>query len=224
MPGYTKDKQKIETRLRRIEGQVRGIQKMVAEDRYCIDVLTQVNATRAALESVALQLLADHTEHCVAEAIRAGRGGAKVKELNEAIRTRLRETLPVHLKNVQAEVDALEKRTLASPDLKTDLADALLRLEYAQRQMDQLESPQWRPSRWQLAQAVLLQENDDWLTHLLRERRSKVHVYHLDNAGKVTKLADSTGIAGDLVDTADTRALDAAKGADVQKAHLLMKK
>ncbi len=85
MAGYTKDKQKIETRLRRIEGQVRGIQKMVAEDRYCIDVLTQVNATRAALESVALQLLADHTEHCVTEAIRSGGGKAKVRELNDAV-------------------------------------------------------------------------------------------------------------------------------------------
>jgi DNA-binding FrmR family transcriptional regulator len=85
MAGYTKDKQKIETRLRRIEGQVRGIQKMVAEDRYCIDVLTQVNATRAALESVALQLLADHTEHCVTEAIRSGGGSKKVRELNDAI-------------------------------------------------------------------------------------------------------------------------------------------
>ena len=83
--GYTKDKRKIETRLRRIEGQVRGIQKMVEEDRYCIDVLTQVNATRAALESVALQLLADHTEHCVAEAIRSGGGSKKVKELSEAV-------------------------------------------------------------------------------------------------------------------------------------------
>ena len=85
MPGYTKDKQAIQARLRRIEGQVRGIQKMVEEDRYCIDVLTQVNATKAALESVALQLLADHTEHCVAEAIRSGEGAQKVKELNEAV-------------------------------------------------------------------------------------------------------------------------------------------
>jgi DNA-binding FrmR family transcriptional regulator len=85
MPGYSKDKQKVATRLRRIEGQVRGIQKMVEEDRYCIDVLTQVNATRAALESVALQLLADHTEHCVAEAIRSGGGTRKVRELNAAV-------------------------------------------------------------------------------------------------------------------------------------------
>jgi DNA-binding FrmR family transcriptional regulator len=85
VPGYTKDKQKIATRLRRIEGQVRGIQKMVDEDRYCIDVLTQVNATRAALESVALKLLADHTEHCVMEAIQSGGGSKKVRELNDAV-------------------------------------------------------------------------------------------------------------------------------------------
>lgn len=85
MAGYAKDKQKIATRLRRIEGQVRGIQKMVDEDRYCIDVLTQVNATRAALESVALQLLSDHTEHCVTEAIRSGRGLEKIRELNGAV-------------------------------------------------------------------------------------------------------------------------------------------
>ncbi|HKW73871.1 MAG TPA: metal-sensitive transcriptional regulator [Candidatus Dormibacteraeota bacterium] len=85
MPGYTKDKRSIQSRLRRIEGQVRGIQKMVDDDRYCIDVLTQVNATKAALESVALRLLADHTEHCVAEAIQSGDGKRKVRELNQAV-------------------------------------------------------------------------------------------------------------------------------------------
>lgn len=85
MPGYTQDKRSIQSRLRRIEGQVRGIQKMVDEDRYCIDVLTQVNATKAALESVALQLLADHTEHCVTEAIQSGDGKRKIRELNQAV-------------------------------------------------------------------------------------------------------------------------------------------
>jgi CsoR family transcriptional regulator, copper-sensing transcriptional repressor len=90
MPGYTKDKQKIATRLRRIEGQVRGLQKMIEDDRYCIDVLTQVSATRAALESVALLLLADHTEHCVTEAIRSGRGTEKVRELNGAVQRLVR--------------------------------------------------------------------------------------------------------------------------------------
>jgi DNA-binding FrmR family transcriptional regulator len=85
MTGYVKDKQQIESRLSRIEGQVRGLRKMVDEDRYCIDVLTQVSAVQSALESVALLLLRDHTEHCVAEAIRSGDGGNKVRELSEAV-------------------------------------------------------------------------------------------------------------------------------------------
>jgi CsoR family transcriptional regulator, copper-sensing transcriptional repressor len=85
VPGYAKDKLKLQARLRRIEGQVRGIEKMVSDDRYCIDVLTQVSATRAALESVALQLLADHTEHCVTDAVRSGGGTKQVRELNEAV-------------------------------------------------------------------------------------------------------------------------------------------
>ena len=72
MPGYTKDKQKIETRLRRIEGQVRGIQKMVEEDRYCIDVLTQVSAITRALQAVAVSLLDEHVRHCVRNAIDDG--------------------------------------------------------------------------------------------------------------------------------------------------------
>jgi DNA-binding FrmR family transcriptional regulator len=85
MVGYTKHKQDVQARLRRIEGQVRGISAMVGDDRYCIDVLTQVSAAKAALDRVALILLADHTEHCVAEAIQAGKGSAKVRELNGAV-------------------------------------------------------------------------------------------------------------------------------------------
>jgi CsoR family transcriptional regulator, copper-sensing transcriptional repressor len=85
VPGYAKDKLRVQDRLRRIEGQVRGLQKMVDDDRYCIDVLTQVGAVKAALDRVALILLADHTEHCVAEAIRAGDGSEKVRELNGAV-------------------------------------------------------------------------------------------------------------------------------------------
>jgi CsoR family transcriptional regulator, copper-sensing transcriptional repressor len=85
MRGYTQNKKAVLSRLRRVEGQVRGIQKMVDEDRYCIDVLTQVNAARSALESVALELLSDHTQHCVTEAIQSGGGRAKVRELNEAV-------------------------------------------------------------------------------------------------------------------------------------------
>jgi CsoR family transcriptional regulator, copper-sensing transcriptional repressor len=85
MAGYNSHKEQIQARLRRIEGQIRGVQKMVDEDRYCIDVLTQVSAAKAALDAVALELLQDHTEHCVAEAIRSGDGSAKIKELNDAV-------------------------------------------------------------------------------------------------------------------------------------------
>jgi DNA-binding FrmR family transcriptional regulator len=85
MPGYKSHKAQVQARLRRIEGQVRGVQKMVDEDRYCIDVLTQVGAVKAALDAVALLLLQDHTEHCVVEAIQAGGGSQKVRELNEAV-------------------------------------------------------------------------------------------------------------------------------------------
>jgi DNA-binding FrmR family transcriptional regulator len=85
MPGYTKDKEAVLARLRRIEGQVRGLQRMVEEDCYCIDVLTQVSAVKAGLESMALLLLNEHVGHCVADAIRAGDGSEKVEELNAAI-------------------------------------------------------------------------------------------------------------------------------------------
>ncbi len=85
MPGYKSHKEQIQARLKRIEGQIRGVQKMVDEERYCIDVLTQVSAAKAALDAVALALLQDHTEHCVADAIRSGDGTAKIRELNDAI-------------------------------------------------------------------------------------------------------------------------------------------
>ncbi len=85
VPGYRSHKAQVGARLRRIEGQIRGVEKTVAEDRYCIDVVTQVGAAKAALDAVALLLLQDHTEHCVVEAIQAGDGSQKVRELNEAV-------------------------------------------------------------------------------------------------------------------------------------------
>jgi DNA-binding FrmR family transcriptional regulator len=63
--GYSADSEQLLKRLRRIEGQVRGVQGMVEEDRYCIDVVTQITAIQAGLDKVALELLADHAEHCV---------------------------------------------------------------------------------------------------------------------------------------------------------------
>jgi DNA-binding FrmR family transcriptional regulator len=84
-PGYTADKASLQARLARIEGQVRGLQRMLDEDRYCIDVLTQVTAVKAALDKVALALIDDHVSHCVVDAVRQGTGEEKVRELTTAI-------------------------------------------------------------------------------------------------------------------------------------------
>lgn len=86
-PGYVATKEAHLKRLRRIEGQIRGIERMVDEDAYCIDVLTQVSAATKALESVALKLLEEHLGHCVSHAIQSGGGeaDAKLKEASAAI-------------------------------------------------------------------------------------------------------------------------------------------
>ena len=91
-PGYSDDKQDLLRRLRRIEGQVRGLQRMVEQDTYCIDVLTQVSAASRALESVALLMLDDHLSHCVAHAVADGGEVAdeKLKEASAAIRRMVR--------------------------------------------------------------------------------------------------------------------------------------
>jgi DNA-binding FrmR family transcriptional regulator len=87
MAGYIDDKDRLLKRLRRVEGQVRGLQRLVENDTYCIDVLTQVSAATKALQSVALNLLDEHMAHCVVQAAR--KGGAeqetKLREASDAI-------------------------------------------------------------------------------------------------------------------------------------------
>ncbi|MBX3196201.1 MAG: metal-sensitive transcriptional regulator [Microbacteriaceae bacterium] len=83
MHGYVGNKEALLARLRKVEGQVRGIGRMIEEDKYCIDVLTQVSATTRALEAVALSLLDDHLMHCVAEATAEG-GTVAEEKLREA--------------------------------------------------------------------------------------------------------------------------------------------
>ncbi|GAA4156787.1 metal-sensitive transcriptional regulator [Actinomadura keratinilytica] len=83
--GYSATKDQLQTRLRRIEGQVRGIERMVEEDRYCIDVLTQISAIQAALDKVALGLLDGHVRHCVAEGAQEGKGDEMSTELMAAV-------------------------------------------------------------------------------------------------------------------------------------------
>ena len=87
-PGYATDKDALLRRLARIEGQVRGIAKMVEDDRYCIDILTQLGAVDTALEAVALKVLEEHVQHCVAGALASGDEQAaneKSRELLEAV-------------------------------------------------------------------------------------------------------------------------------------------
>lgn len=86
-PGYIAEKPAHLNRLKRIEGQVRGIQRMVEEDTYCIDILTQISAVTKALETVALSLLDEHLRHCVSDAVRVGGNEAedKITEASAAI-------------------------------------------------------------------------------------------------------------------------------------------
>ncbi len=86
--GYTKDKEALIKRLHRIEGQVRGVERMLGEDKYCIDILTQIAAANTALESVAFKILDEHVRHCVAGALSSGDeqvAAEKTRELLEAV-------------------------------------------------------------------------------------------------------------------------------------------
>jgi len=87
--GYAENKNALIKRLHRIEGQVRGIERMIEDDRYCIDVLTQISAVSTALESLALEILDDHVNHCVSGAIASGNkkeAAVKTEELLAAVR------------------------------------------------------------------------------------------------------------------------------------------
>jgi CsoR family transcriptional regulator, copper-sensing transcriptional repressor len=92
MAGYIDDKDRLLKRLRRVEGQVRGLQRLIENDTYCIDVLTQVSAATKALQAVAVELVEDHLSHCVADAVHAGgdEADAKVQEATAAIARLLR--------------------------------------------------------------------------------------------------------------------------------------
>ena len=86
--GYAADKEALVKRLHRIEGQVRGIERMIEEERYCTDVLTQIAAVNTALESIAFKILDEHVNHCVTDALASGDAGAaaeKSRELLEAV-------------------------------------------------------------------------------------------------------------------------------------------
>lgn len=84
-PGYIENKEKVKNRLRRIAGQIGGIERMVDEERYCIDILTQISAAQAAIDRVALALLDEHTRHCVVGAESPEARAEKTEEMMEAV-------------------------------------------------------------------------------------------------------------------------------------------
>jgi len=84
-PGYIENKEKVKNRLRRISGQIGGIERMVDEERYCIDILTQISAAQAAIDKVALALLDEHTRHCVVGAGSAAEREARTEEMMDAV-------------------------------------------------------------------------------------------------------------------------------------------
>ena len=86
MDSYGRDKEDLLLRLKRIEGQVRGLQRMIEEEKYCVDILTQSYSVQSALQKVELLLLENHMRHCVSDAIAKGEGEEKIKEMMEVVR------------------------------------------------------------------------------------------------------------------------------------------
>ena len=86
MTSYDKDKEDMLARLRRIEGQTRGLQRMIEEDKYCIDIITQVSSVQAALEKVTLMLIENHMKGCLVEAVQQGKGDEKIGEVMSVLR------------------------------------------------------------------------------------------------------------------------------------------
>lgn len=132
---------------------------------------------------------------------------ARVKELAEPIRTTLKERLPRDIQALEAEIAALPGKN----DAEKERLDA--RLQALRNQKNQIDSPGWRPTRLQLAQALLQRPEDDWLHRLLHERRMKLRIWHLDVNGRAIKLGDDKGVAGDVTDPSDPSQLERAKRA-----------
>lgn len=85
-PRDDEEKKRVTNRLKRVEGQIRGIEKMVDENRYCVDILVQINAAQAALEKVGFSLLERHTKHCVSAAVKSGDGDEAIDELLSVVK------------------------------------------------------------------------------------------------------------------------------------------
>ncbi len=135
------------------------------------------------------------------------------KKLGEPIKKRLLESLPPRIKALEAEIAAKARPATDNPELRPELELLTVRLQFWQNQLATVNSTAWRPTRLQLAQALVAQPEQDWLAYLLNQRRSKVHIYHLDHEGRAIKLTDAKGLAGEITDNTDPVLLERARTA-----------
>jgi hypothetical protein len=140
--------------------------------------------------------------------------------LAEKIRKQIQERLPEKIKRLQTQFDEKVKTAPTTPDARrpADVEELARKIQALQTQLTQVNSPSWRPSRLQLAQALLSRQDPDWLQTLLNRRKMKVHVFHLDSTGRAIKLLGPQGLPADVSDVGEPqqhgRALDAVLGLD----------
>jgi uncharacterized membrane protein len=139
----------------------------------------------------------------------------RVKELGELIQKTVKDQLPEKIKQVEAELSAQRPQADIKPETKAAVEELEKRLKDLQHQIEQLNSPSWRPTRLQLVQALLAQPEHDWLKALVNQRRMKVHVYELDMQGRAIRLSDKDGAAGEITEQ-DARMIERAHRAVAQ--------
>jgi hypothetical protein len=135
----------------------------------------------------------------------------RAKILGENIKQRLLETLPEKIKALQTQLATKARPPAAAPEVENDVLTG--RMQFWENQLATVNSASWRPTRLQLAQALIAQPDQDWLKYLLNQRRCKVHIYHLDREGRAVKLTDAGGSAGEITDNVDPGLLTRAHGA-----------
>lgn len=124
----------------------------------------------------------------------------RIKQLGETMQKPLKQQLPQKIEQAKADLEAKRPQADNSPEARAEVEELEKRLKDYQHQLEQLNSPSWRPTRLQLVQALLAQTDNDWLKRLVNERRMKVHIYQLDMQGRAIKLTDKEGAAGEITE------------------------
>lgn len=137
----------------------------------------------------------------------------KAKALGERIREKIKEQLPEKIRKAEADLESLKSRAEQNANLKADVEELQKKLQGLKNQSAALGSPNWRPTRLQLVQSLINAPGAEWIDWLVENRRTKIHVYHLDAEGRAAKLADDKGDAGEISDQRDPGQIARAKKA-----------